>query len=62
MRYPGTLVVEFLDPLPPGLPKNEFLSRIEATIEGATGRLVETGRKEQEALIGSSPSYAPSES
>ena len=27
MRYPGTLVVEFLDPLPPGLPRDEFLAR-----------------------------------
>lgn len=62
MRYPGTLVVEFLDPLPPGLPKEEFLSRVQSAIEGATARLVEAGRKEQEALIGSAPSYAPSES
>lgn len=60
MRYPGTLVVEFLDPLPPGLPKDEFLSRVESAIEGATGRLVEAGRTEQEALIGSAPSYKAS--
>jgi 1-acyl-sn-glycerol-3-phosphate acyltransferase len=62
MRYPGTLVVEFLDPLPPGLPKDQFLSRVQTVIEDATGRLVEAGRKEQEQLIGSAPSYAPSES
>jgi 1-acyl-sn-glycerol-3-phosphate acyltransferase len=62
MRYPGTLVVEFLDPLPSGLPKDEFLSRVQTAIEDATGRLVEAGRKEQEQLIGSSPSYAPSQS
>lgn len=61
MRYPGTLVVEFLDPLPSGLPKDEFLSRVQTAIEDATARLVEAGRKEQEQLIGSSPSYAPSE-
>jgi 1-acyl-sn-glycerol-3-phosphate acyltransferase len=61
MRYPGTLVVEFLDPLPPGLPKDEFLSRVQTAIEDATGRLVEAGRKEQEQLIGSAPSYAPLE-
>lgn len=60
MRYPGTLVVEFLDPLPPGLPKDEFLTRVQTAIEGATGRIVEAGRKEQEQLIGSAPSYAPS--
>ena len=58
MRYPGTLVVEFLDPLPPGLPKDEFLSRVQTAIEGATARIVEAGRKEQQQLIGSAPSYA----
>jgi 1-acyl-sn-glycerol-3-phosphate acyltransferase len=60
MRYPGTLVVEFLDPLPPGLPKDEFIARVRGVIEDATGRIVETGRKEQERLIGSAPSYAAS--
>ena len=30
MRYPGTLVVEFLDPLPPGLPRDEFLTRMQS--------------------------------
>ena len=43
MRYPGTLVVEFLDPLPPGLPKDEFISRVRDTIEEATARIVEEG-------------------
>ncbi|MDE5446317.1 1-acyl-sn-glycerol-3-phosphate acyltransferase [Bradyrhizobium sp. CSA207] len=60
MRYPGTLVVEFLDPLPPGLPKDEFIARVRDVIEDATGRIVEAGRKEQEQLIGSAPSYAAS--
>jgi len=54
--------VEFLGPLPSGLPKDEFLSRVQTAIEDATARLVEAGRKEQEQLIGSSPSYAPSQS
>jgi len=57
MRYPGTLVVEFLDPLPPGLPKDEFISRVRDTIEEATARVVEAGRREQEQLIGAAPSY-----
>ncbi len=52
MRYPGTLVVEFLDPVPPGLPRDEFLARISAVIEDATTRLVETGRREQALLFG----------
>jgi len=58
MRYPGTLVVEFLDPLPPGLPKDEYITRVRNAIEEATGRIVEAGRREQEQLIGSAPSYA----
>jgi 1-acyl-sn-glycerol-3-phosphate acyltransferase len=60
MRYPGTLVVEFLDPLPAGLPKDVFLARVETAIEEATGRIVEAGRREQERLIGSAPSHAAS--
>jgi 1-acyl-sn-glycerol-3-phosphate acyltransferase len=51
MRYPGTLVVEFLDPVPPGLPRDEFLARISAVIEDATRRLVEAGRREQAQLF-----------
>ncbi|MDE2377957.1 lysophospholipid acyltransferase family protein [Bradyrhizobium sp.] len=60
MRYPGTLVVEFLAPLPPGLPKDEYLSRVRNAIEDATGRIVEAGRREQEQLLGRAPSYVPS--
>jgi len=39
-RYPGTIVVEFLDPIPPGLPKREFLPRLQETIEIASNRLI----------------------
>jgi 1-acyl-sn-glycerol-3-phosphate acyltransferase len=58
MRYPGTLVVEFLDPLPPGLSRQEFIERISAAIEEATGRLVETARGEQAQLFGRVPGSA----
>src|SRR5437868_5216921 len=58
MRYPGTLVVEFLDPLPPGLPRREFIARISSVIEDATKRLVETARCEQAQLFGRVPSSA----
>jgi 1-acyl-sn-glycerol-3-phosphate acyltransferase len=58
MRYPGTLVVEFLDPVPPGLPRDEFLARISAVIEEATTRLVETARREQKQLFGGVPNSA----
>ena len=58
MRYPGTLVVEFLDPLPPGLTRDEFLARISTAIEEATNRLVEVGRREQAQLFGRVPGSA----
>jgi 1-acyl-sn-glycerol-3-phosphate acyltransferase len=37
---PGTIVVEFLDPIPPGLPKGEFMERLKGAIEGASARLL----------------------
>ncbi len=40
MRYPGTIVVEFLEPIPPGLPRKEFRRTIEAQIEQACDRLM----------------------
>ncbi|MGJ5206057.1 lysophospholipid acyltransferase family protein [Bradyrhizobium sp. HKCCYLR20261] len=55
LRYPGTLVVEFLDPLPPGLPRDEFMTRLQTMIEEATGRLVAAGQVEQAQLFGRVP-------
>ena len=46
MRYPGTIVVEFLDPIPPGLPRKEFRAILEHRLEAAAQRLVEEGRNE----------------
>ena len=40
LRRPGTIVVEFLDPIPPGLPKSEFLLRLIESIETASNRLL----------------------
>jgi 1-acyl-sn-glycerol-3-phosphate acyltransferase len=48
-RRPGTVIVEILDPIPPGLPRAECLARMQAAIEPATARLVEEGRRELEA-------------
>jgi 1-acyl-sn-glycerol-3-phosphate acyltransferase len=52
LRYPGTLVVEFLDPIPPGLKRDEFLARVECAIEEVTNRIVADGRAEQQRLFG----------
>ena len=51
MRYPGTLVVEFLDPLPPGLPRDQFIERVQTVIEQATNRIVAAGHAEQAKLF-----------
>lgn len=40
MRYPGTIIVEILDPIPPGLPRAEFRSELQARIEAAASRLI----------------------
>jgi len=46
LRYPGTIVAEFLDPIPPGLPRQEFMERLEAAIEAASARLLIEARQE----------------
>ncbi len=40
LRYPGTIIVEFLDPIPPGIARVEFRRRIESAIEEASNRLI----------------------
>ena len=45
LRHPGTVVVEILDPIPPGLGKDEFFKRLQTTMETATARLLDEGRR-----------------
>ena len=40
VRHPGTIVVEFLDPVPPGMPRGEFRNSVESRIEAACERLI----------------------
>lgn len=40
LRKPGLAVVEFLDPIPPGLPVADFMARLESDIETASDRLM----------------------
>ena len=46
MRYPGTIVAEILDPIPPGLDKAEFAARLQQDVETATARLIAEGERE----------------
>jgi 1-acyl-sn-glycerol-3-phosphate acyltransferase len=40
LRYPGTIIFEFLAPIPPGLDSRTFLQRLESDIESASARLM----------------------
>jgi 1-acyl-sn-glycerol-3-phosphate acyltransferase len=46
IRHPGTAVLEFLETLPPGLPRAEVMARMETEIEAASNRLGEEAAKQ----------------
>ncbi len=49
VRHPGTIVVEFLPPIPPGLPTKTFLAELESAVEAGSDRLlVEAARANSE--------------
>jgi 1-acyl-sn-glycerol-3-phosphate acyltransferase len=50
-RRPGTIVVEFLDPIPPGLPKAEFLKRLIEAIQTASSRLLAEAEAKEPAIV-----------
>lgn len=50
LRYPGTIIVEFLDPIEPGLPRQQFMDRLQSSIENATSRLLAEASSELTAL------------
>jgi 1-acyl-sn-glycerol-3-phosphate acyltransferase len=45
VKRPGTIIVEFLPAIPPGLKRREFETRLETAIETATARLLDEGRE-----------------
>lgn len=53
-KRPGRAVLEFRDPIPPGLPKAEFMARLEAAVEDRTAELVAeaTGRPVRPSVLG----------
>ena len=46
LKRKGRIVLEFLPPIPPGLPRREFMACLEERIETATAKLVAEGRSE----------------
>jgi 1-acyl-sn-glycerol-3-phosphate acyltransferase len=55
LRYPGTIVIEILDPVPPGLPRAQARALIQECIESACARLI------AEAQAAPNPPPLPSE-
>jgi 1-acyl-sn-glycerol-3-phosphate acyltransferase len=49
-RYPGTIIVEILDPIAPGLARDDFFAQLQNAIETASARLL------REATASSGPS------
>jgi 1-acyl-sn-glycerol-3-phosphate acyltransferase len=46
LKRPGTIVVEFLEAIPPGLSRQRFMQELETRIESAASRLLAEGRKD----------------
>jgi len=40
LRHPGSIVIEFLEPIPAGLDRQAFMAELESRIEGATAKLL----------------------
>jgi 1-acyl-sn-glycerol-3-phosphate acyltransferase len=59
-RYPGTIRVEVLDPIPPGLDREAFFERLQRDVEAATARLVAEGERELTRNGTRAASLAPS--
>ncbi len=57
-RRRGHIVVEFLDPIPPGLDRDAFMERLEDTIETASARLYDEGLAYVDAPPGRTPDAA----
>lgn len=55
IRRPGTIVIEILAPIPPGLPREEFFRMMQEGIEEASGRLLAEGSRE----LGQEPAILP---
>lgn len=51
MRFPGTIVVEVLDPIPPGLERARFRTELLERIETATARLITEANGSPNAVV-----------
>ena len=60
-KNPGTATVEFLDPIPTGLGRQDFMTRLEAAIETRTAELLAlaTGEPVKASILMPTPGEAP---
>jgi 1-acyl-sn-glycerol-3-phosphate acyltransferase len=60
-KNPGTATVEFLDPIPTGLGRQDFMTRLEAAIETRTAELIAlaTGEPIKASILMPTPGEAP---
>ncbi len=56
LRRPGKIIVEFLEPIPPGLKRKDFMAILESRIETASQKLYEEGLQ---ALESAAPRPTP---
>ena len=59
-KHPGTAIIEFLEPIPTGLSKAEFMARLEEVVEAKTAELVAeaTGQPVKRAVLVDAPDEA----
>jgi 1-acyl-sn-glycerol-3-phosphate acyltransferase len=46
VKKKGTIIIEFLPPIPSGLPRRAFMARLQTEVEDATAKLVEEGQRQ----------------
>ena len=51
LKHPGTIVVQLLEPIPPGLRRQQFMATLETRIEEGTLRLLEEGRASSSVVV-----------
>jgi len=57
LKRPGTIIVQLLEPIPPGLRRQEFMAALETRIEEGTKRLLEEAPANTEFAAGAAMDY-----
>ena len=61
LRRPGTVVIEFLEPIEPGLERAQFLRLLEQRIEAASDRLLHEAVARDPSLMAVGPTVPPTD-